>query len=1091
MLAHWMMVARWIRYHGRILAAMLVSICLLVAFSASVPMMVGQVLREQAARLIQSVRPENLNITVTNPTPVRTDVIGLLNQAFGGITTSVRQYDRALGPAALPPNGMLCGYGYQAGETITVITPFLASPADHCYMMYGFSGLDQLFTVREGRWPESLPSPVDNPVTVPTVMGAAQVEAVLTPAAAEGAGIHIGDMLVVGNRFDRTVTVEIVGLVEPLLDSADPFWSGKQLVLTGSFRPYGSLESRFDLGLIVTEQAFQEWIQPIAETTDYAWWLEVNPNQLDAAWLTRISGQLFQLESQLRLENPAVEILTGMKPVITAFTDAVARIDPPARWLIILELAFALPLLGILAGLLLENQRSEWTIITRRGSGRWQVAALYVLTLCVLGLIAGSAGPLIAAGLLAGLQHTVRLSEDVILTGWMTAGLGVVALSLPVWSLLRESLLVTEGRPQPPRQNVKRLFYPALLLLLVGGVLVIRLYLLGVNGRDDPFSVVGLVLLVGGLILLWLRMFPLLIGFVGRILRRLDSHPFGVALWQIARDPAAYATWMTLVIGAMALGMTAITFGTTQDTNARTTAHQQVGADVSITLDSFAAPSGTDWRALPGVMDAAELFVLDGNWRAAGVSLKVMGVDSASIAGLHADQGALLAELDAAAPSLGGLALPVGTQAVTVQVYPVAGADYAVNPALELLLVNTIGENVSVPLSPPDSPSDGTFETLAATLPDSADGGIWRMTGLRFLSTSDRVDFTHTVYLDNLAAVDHQGNVTALEGFERDTGSIWMAGANQNPDALIMRPNRQVAAEGTASLEVDYRIRNVRFTEIHPVLAVYPAPNVPVPVLVSEAAAEAIRRRSSSDEIVGINGTLDLEVSLGSLPLSYQVIGIIPAFPGTLADEAFFVTPVDVLLNRINADRKAPRLYHLNRIWLALDDGQDDAALRNVLAANPVVRAVTYASDIHDELRLAPPANIVTLILYSGFGVTLVMCLLGSGAYFSAVFRRRRMATGVLGALGWSERQVWRWVTGEQIILILAGQVMGIVLGGGLFALLVPFLTPIRGTLLALAPAGIAGLLVGGLVALLIVLMIVVTRFRRVSLPERLRPEEE
>ncbi|MCB9450167.1 MAG: hypothetical protein H6672_01940 [Anaerolineaceae bacterium] len=1097
-----MFAGRWIRYHGRSLGAVLLGLCCFTLFVSLVPLYTGQVLEARAVQLIQSARPENLNITVTSSVPLSIDVMGLLSQNLGGIASSIRYYDRAIGPSPLPPNGMLCGYDYVAGETITPVTRFAAGISDHCYMVYSFGELEALFTLAAGRWPENLSAPDVRLTNVPTVMGEAQVEAVLTVTAANSAGIQLGDMLVVGNHIDRTVTVKIVGLLEPSLDPSDPFWNGRQIVLAGALRPFGSMETRFDLGLVVTEQAFQEWVDPIAEMRDYAWWLEVNPDQLNADWFAGISEQLFQLESQLRLVNPNIELLTGMKPFITAFADDVIRIERPAYWLTQITAVIGMLLLTLLAGLLLDHQRSEWDLIRHRGGGRWQLGIAYVLVVGILGLIAGFAGPFLAlglqsagqqAGLLAnpGASISGHISNDVMVASWIAAGLGVVALALPAWLVARRVLLDTQGRAYPPRPAPGRRFFLALILLLAGAVLVFRLYLLGASGLDDPFSLAGPLLLAGGLILIWLRVFPRLIWIIGRIVARLGDSLSFLAFWQIERDPAAYTSWVAMVIVTATLGMAATTFSATQEVNAWITARQQIGADVSIRLDSADSASSIDWGGLPGVTEVSQLAVVDGTWRTAALPLKLLGVDPATLADILPDQQEMLAALDAASSVQGGLALPDGTEQITMQVYSVARPVGETDVILELLLVNAIGAEESVMMSSPGSGASEQFTIFTASIPSTLLGQSWRLAGVRFLSEGNQVDFTHTVYIDDVTALDQQGRATLLEGFEQDSGLTWLPDVNQNPDSLIVSRNTTYAAEGAASLEVDYRIRNVQFTEIHPLLAVNPVLTSPIPILASEEVAVAISKRSADEEITGSISTFDFETAQGTITLPYRVVGVIASFPGTTAGDAFVVTLAEPLLRQFNVNRKTQALYSVNQVWLALADQQPDSALRTALAENPSVGGVSYASDWYTELRDAPLATIIALILYGGFGVAFVLCLMGSGYYFAGVARRYRLSAGILEAVGWTRQQAWRSPVWEQVILLLSAEVVGILLGGGLLALLLPFLTPVRGVLLALSFTGLFLLFFGILAGLLTVCLVGMSGFRQTPLAERLRVGDE
>lgn len=1090
---------RWIWRNWRMLSALLLGLCLLTSFLASEPLYSGRVLDAQALGLIEGARAETLNITVSNPVPVESDVMEILTGEFGPIMRATRHYNRAVGPPLLPPNGMLCGYDYVPGEPITAASRFVATPSDSCYEVYSFDGIEELFTLASGRWPENLQSPVPEQAGVPNIMGDAQVEAVLTTTAADTAGINLGDMLVIGNQADRTVIVRVVGLLEPVSDSSSSFWNSRYFALTGAMRPYGLLESRYDLGLIVTEDAFENWIHPIAEVNSYVWWLEIDRGRLDGTWLTRISGMLSRVETRLRLDNPDIDILNGMEPLVTTFTNEVARTEKSARWLAGIELGFFLLMLTILAGLALDWQRAQWVVMVHRGIGRWQLVVVYCLIMGLLGLVAGFIGPFGASGLVSIAQNTgvliqtgtepvmATVSNQVILTSWLAAGLGVVALSIRVLFITPNSLLKSEGHSLPPRRTIIKHYYLDVLLILVGTMLVWRMISLGETGLDDPFNVVGPVLLVSGLTMIWVRIFPSFAWLAGKALASFNRRIFPLMLWKVERDPASYMALIMLVTGAMAFGTAALTFNVTQDIGAWEAAQHEVGADVSAEVDLLENPSSVDWYALPGVVDMQSLVVLDGRWRTGGMPVRLLGLDPMSMAKMLPGQQEMLAALDSASPPLSGLVLPVGTQEVTLQVYSVPNLDTMTRVALELNLTNDIGASESVLMSAVTPPESGEFQTFSGTLPVGPEGHMWRTVGLRFLSERDEVDFTHTVYLDNMIAVDQQGRAVLLEDFETSSDLAWLPDTNQNPDSLTVSLNTQYAAEGASSLQVNYRIRNVRFTEIHPVLAIYPVPNVPVPVLVSEGIAEEIGKRTNDREIIGSANVLDLNLPLGNFSLSYQVLGVIRVFPGTSGGQEFVVVPGYLMLNRLNANLRTPSPYSVNRVWLTLSSHEPQTAFRVAVAGSPDIHALTYAWDVYTDLQHASLSNVVAAILHIGFVTVLILSILGSGFYFAILFRRNRIQNGILQVLGWNTWQVWWLLVGEQIILLLPALVVGAILGELVIGIMLPFLTPIDNVSQSLPFAGICTLLVGVFFLLVTVFVVVARSWRRIPIPQMLR----
>ena len=78
------------------------------------------------------------------------------------------------------------------------------------------------------------------------------------------------------------------------------------------------------------------------------------------------------------------------------------------------------------------------------------------------------------------------------------------------------------------------------------------------GGLSDPLNLLGPALLLTGIALLWLRIFPALMRLIGGIFSRSDRLTGPLALWNVERDPNHYAQLVLLLIGTLALGTAAL-----------------------------------------------------------------------------------------------------------------------------------------------------------------------------------------------------------------------------------------------------------------------------------------------------------------------------------------------------------------------------------------------------------------------------------------------------------------------------------------------------------------------------------------------------
>lgn len=1131
------MILRRMWRERRLLGVLLLAVCLVTGFFALGPLYVRAVSEAGVRYVVERTDPAQLDITLSNDAPLGPEAWEILNAELGGLVTHMERSTRSA--------GLVCGFRYTLGQPTTVFT----SRTPNCYQIVSYSNMQELFTLAEGRWPVRLPPPEALSTAALTadelaerqlgVYSRGQVEAVITVTAAEEASIEVGNRIVVGAEWDRTAIVHIVGLVEPALPLDDPFWEGQRVVLTGQWTPISVMVERYDFGLIVPEGAYEDWIAPVTDGNTTIWRLKTDPGVIHADTLDELETRLSRVQSALQARYPDILVISGLINLISQFRAGLAATEGPILLLSGAVLVLMLYHLVTTVALVLEQQATEWAAITSRGGSLAQLIGMQFVTMAALGLVGFVAGPLIAQGILLALERVgplaltldgaslgVRaLPPSVFLLSLLAAVLAVLVLTLPAWPAARRSLLrLKQLISRPPTRPTWAQYFLDVVLLLVGLVFMLRLYFLvsgdvgaslgallrdpaalirliasgadEAGGLGDPFNLLGPALVLTGAALLWLRLFPLLMRLVGGVCRRVAGLTLPLALWNVERDPGHYAQLVLLLIGTLALGTASLALGATRDVGAWAVAQHETGADVRLEFDPRQAEAG-GWQALPGVTDAAQVLVAQTVRQVGRQSVTVLGVDPESFGGVFPSWADAVAPLQGTGmPLQPGLLLPEEVVALSAQVYAEPGDDSPTETRLAAVLMDAVGVQLDVPMETVDPLDAGRFVSYTASLPEGVGRAPWRLVGFRLLSRRGELqDFSHTLYLDDVVAVDEEGEEAVLADFEQEPLSGWVGGQArfQMPVDLTLRRSTERAASGTASLQVDYRIRHVGGGRLEPTVAINPAPPQPVPVVLSEAMADYYGQRSNRRRAfqVGDEGVLDLNLPLGSVQLSFRVVGLVRDFPTLSVRDHFLLARTEALRPALNAGTTVHDFYDWNQAWLELEGRQPGEAFESVTPGAPGVLRVVYAWDRYNEIQREPLPNAIAGMLFAGFWVSLGLGVLDFAFYLAVTARRRALSFAVLQAMGWEARNIWSLLAVEQAALVVPALLVGVTLGALLAYLLLPFLELLGGEALRIPVLEVAGLLLALVLAFGVLLGITAILLRRMRVHEVLRLGEE
>ncbi|HEU5229198.1 MAG TPA: FtsX-like permease family protein [Ktedonobacteraceae bacterium] len=308
-------------------------------------------------------------------------------------------------------------------------------------------------------------------------------------------------------------------------------------------------------------------------------------------------------------------------------------------------IALVLFFVSLIADLLVDRQTDAIALLRSRGaSGRQIFSALLTqaFSLSVIALLIGPPLALLVVYFFAQRaltpveQGALNLITDhpiqamlqtglyavaVALVAVITMGLSLrKAISMDVLSIRKEAARTTR-RPLWQRLNLDVV---AAIIALIG--YAISLYLTSIGGLLDsgtqtlitaPLTLIAPFFLAIGSILLFLRLFPILLQLGARIAERSRSAPIMLALAQMARVPRQSVRMIMLLAFTTAFAIFSLIFTASQAQYATDLASYETGADFSGTThasdNSSLADVMSDYRSIPGVLSVTAGFSTQGS----------------------------------------------------------------------------------------------------------------------------------------------------------------------------------------------------------------------------------------------------------------------------------------------------------------------------------------------------------------------------------------------------------------------------------------------------------------------------------------------
>lgn len=1057
------MVVRRSLANRRLLATVAVGVVMAAALMASV-VLYSDAVRDLGLRYaLRNAEPAERNVRVViSGRPALDDyrqrretVDGLLERYLGGVIGETVRFGRT--------------------ATFYVTAPGAPVPADADRPRGHFQFADRLadhIEVLEGRWPAAPQPAADGAAPV--------VEAAIGKEAAERIGVRVGDAFDLHPfwREDaQPVRVVVTGIIAPR-DLDEPYWFGRRdrFALETSWPTYPLW-----LDEAVVRERVAAYLPDMDSTLEtYAF---VDIGAIDARNARQVEANTRALAVALREAVPNVVVETRLAEVIASYQTKLFFTRLPLFALMLQIVGIALYYLAMVSSMLVERQHGEIALLRSRGGSPGQVVAVYAiegLLICGAGALAG---PFIAAGAISLLGYTppfAPLSGDAALAvpisrmAFLAAGGGALlafaAMLVPAWRASRSTTIdYKHSLARPQAQPIFLRYYLDLGLVGVGAFLFYQLRERGslVTERlfgglsADPLLLLSPTLFMVMVALVFLRVFPLVLGLIARAGRRWESATVALGLTRMTRAPLQYNRLILLLLLATAVGMFAAGYRATLERGYDDRAAYEAGAASRLTdvRNPAAVPDDVFTeriRAATGAEVVSPASRQTGSYNISafqGVSIEVLGVvpgefervafwrDDFAGAGLGELLGRLEADLSGGAR---GAEVPAGARWIGLW----ARFPYGPNQArLGLRLRDPNGLSWDYTLFPVEQEVSNEWRFFAADLTQPSQARFGQ--GARYNpATPKELDAVYVrtagsapqvaeraiVLVDDVAVSSSgqwdggAGEWTVIEpfdGFERY--ELITGQALADPGAVSFAPGAGLDGGNAA------RIAFTRAAGQGPLFGFRTArPAAALPVLAEERFLET----------AGLERGDELTVYVNRQYVRARIAGSFAYFPGHDPRGSSYLLVADLRALQV-LGAAVPGLADAvtaNEAWMSPADPavmtREALLARGVQAEGIFDRRAIRAGQEADPLVAASWEG----ILFLSFGAVLILTGLGFAVYATMAAQARALEFAILRTMGYSSRQVLGLVSFEQAFVIAAGVAVGTFLGFPLGRLMIGYL---------------------------------------------------
>jgi hypothetical protein len=783
----------------------------------------------------------------------------------------------------------------------------------------------------------------------------------------------------------------------------------------------------------------------VVGATDAWWTAELALDRLDAAHVTQLQRAVAGVAGR---SGDELSVDTGLADLLADTQHRLLASRAGALTVVLQLFVLAVYALALVARLVLAERVAETALLHSRGTRPRQLAGVAAAEALVLSLPAVVAGPPLASLLVGVLDNAGALAQrGLVLEPVVTPAAIALAIAAGLITVVTLTLpTLTSGRGSAVRHRQRRAGMAqragidlALLAVAAIGYWQLRRagspVAAGIRGRLglDPLLIAApaLSLLAGAV--LTLRAVPPLARLSERVAASGRRVVPALGAWQVARRPRTYARAALLPLLALALGLFALSYGRTWDAAQAAIAAQRAGADLLVSPSANAGImpaqlSGT-YSAIDGVRGVVPAWQDTVPISQDVGTAEILAVDTTGVARLAVDRevAAVTAAFAGGRPPIPAVTLPQETPQLDVRVNVTPLAETQPAPVrLDLLLRDGHGLVHLLPTG--EVIADGTTTVQRVDLRGVAVPAAIVGAELRF--AADRREHQH--FRVAIERVDAAGRAPVALGTAE-----WVAEVEAGDRAEIVSPPRP-APDGAAT-PVEFNVEVPPTGDINPsgdvndeatvrLLAGEPTPPDTVRVLVTERFAD----------VLGVAAGDTVPLRLDTLALTASVERVVPTFP-TLSAGAE-TTGVVMDLGTLAALSFAHERRVLEPTSWMLDTTGDPAAVADRVSAPPLVsQQVLDQAAMARGLRSDPVALGVIGALSLGFATAAALAALGFVVAGVAAARERITEFALLRAVGLSARQLVSWLTLEHGILLAGALAGGVLLGGAMSWLILPY----------------------------------------------------
>ncbi|MCH7641937.1 MAG: ABC transporter permease [Chloroflexi bacterium] len=799
-------------------------------------------------------------------------------------------------------------------------------------------------------------------------------------------------------------------------------------------------------GLFVTQEGFGAvMLKSAATPMDAAWIVDLDQVRLGQLHDGEIVAATESFELQMEQAVPGSLVITGLERAFSALERRAVFARIPMFLMATILLTIVIYYLLMAASVLAARRRDEIGILRSRGISLFQMTRLYGLEAVMLIGVPVIAGPFLSVVLIA---QAGRFPPFDAITGggtlpvtleWSQFALaflaGVVALAVlvgpTVLSGVGNVVVQLRNEARPTRAPFFQRYFLDAVLLVLAGFLVWELDARGAEVlrvdedgglTTDPTLFFAPALVLLGVSLVFLRLFPPAIRAAAFFTARFAPAPVTLAVWRLARAPHFYAPVVLLLTLASGLAIVAATLTSTLQDNAEERVLYSTGSDVHIKAARGASGAVETIRAFPSVREASAAMRVQGNVGTAdrGPRFELLAVQSdrfADVAWFRSDfsESSLPELMDrvSSGPSVEPLLLPMW--ATDIGVWTQTDDDIA-----HLFLWATVrggtGIVETVTLGPVEQ-GGWRFQTVSI---DQIVAPVELLSIKLFEPSGVDRSTAGSILLDDVVAIDAaSGRRTVVVDF--DAPDRWTAFPTSEGLDARFSLEQEVEPVGEAPGSGVGRLTFGRGSD-GGVRGIYrSASGGPLAVIVSSSLIASTGIAEGAPFIARLSGSL--------VPL--VAVGVVDYFPTLDPDDesGFMVADLDGLVNFMDLKGTTPDIL-VNELFIAVIPESHEAALVDIAstmsaAARIEVRLDRQKESLVDSLSVAGWRGVGLL---AGI-TTLIVVLLGYLTYLRAYAGKMNAEEAFVRSMGFSRANYIATAAIEHLFLGLIGIALGVVSG--------------------------------------------------------------